>query len=990
MMDFNVPEPEWLDQPRRPLDFDGINRAALASLPSLLRRWLPDGRKEAGEYVARNPCRNDRRPGSFKINLDTGAWADFATDDRGGDVVSLLAYLEGLEQGEAARRLAGMVGLEAGGSKPVVLTVAGSSEAAAPVVGNSAALDEEPSVATEPAKRNDKTPIIPAPDDAPPMNFRHPKHGLPSRTWEYRDGEGRLYGYAARFDFVDADGVADKEILPVTFCALANGRRGWRSRGIPDPRPLYRLPELLARPEAWVIVCEGEKAADAAADLFPDCVTTSPMHGAKSPHLTDWSPLCGRQVFLSLDNDDAGRAFGDAIFGLLTRQDPDAFVGELELPSNYIVRDGQVIERGEPVPEKWDIADALTDGWTPELVEAERAAARASGAPGMFAQGYLTAAARAEYAADSEAAEAAAAARKAEAEENRKQGFQLGANGVYRWAEGAEGDGKWTWLCSMLEIDAATRSEHGEEWGRLLIVTDLDGRRHPWAMPMSMVAGDGTAYRERLFSLGLRMAAGKNAREALHRYLNETRPKARARCVGRIGWHGSAFILPDAAFGSPGNERTILQSASPFDHAFKVAGALDAWQKAIAAYAVGNSRLAFSIAAAFAAPLLAVTDSESGGFHFRGASSIGKSTALVVAGSVWGGGDRRYIRSWRATDNGLEAVALGHCDALLCLDELSQVDARTAGSVAYMLANGAGKSRAGRGGEARVPATWRTLFLSNGEIGISDKMMEDGRGRRATAGQQVRVVDIPADAGAGLGLFDALHGFASGDALARHLKDAAGKTYGVPARAFLQAIADRQQEAAGAAAGFVREFVTEHCPSGADGQVSRVAARFGLVAAAGELATGLGILPWPAGEAVRAAARCFGDWLTARGGTGATEIDEGIAAVRRFIEQHGESRFTPWGAEDDRPNEYKATVNRAGFRRYRDGAIEFYVFPEAWRTEVLVGFDFKAVNAALIERGILLADKDQRTTSRHSPPGVPAGSRFYHLSPLILGGGRDG
>ena len=93
------------------LDFDTINRAALASLPALLRRWLPDGRLKGREYTARNPTRADRRPGSFKVNVTTGKWVDFATGDKGGDVVSLAAYLSSTGQAEAARALADMLGL---------------------------------------------------------------------------------------------------------------------------------------------------------------------------------------------------------------------------------------------------------------------------------------------------------------------------------------------------------------------------------------------------------------------------------------------------------------------------------------------------------------------------------------------------------------------------------------------------------------------------------------------------------------------------------------------------------------------------------------------------------------------------------------------------------------------------------------------------------------------------------------------------------------
>ncbi len=93
------------------IDFEAINCAGLASLSALLRRWLPDGRLLGHEYTACNPTREDRQPGSFRINVNSGKWADFATGDKGGDVVSLAAYLSGTGQAEAARSLAEMLGV---------------------------------------------------------------------------------------------------------------------------------------------------------------------------------------------------------------------------------------------------------------------------------------------------------------------------------------------------------------------------------------------------------------------------------------------------------------------------------------------------------------------------------------------------------------------------------------------------------------------------------------------------------------------------------------------------------------------------------------------------------------------------------------------------------------------------------------------------------------------------------------------------------------
>jgi hypothetical protein len=95
-------------------DFDRVNQAALANFPAVLNRILPGGKAIGREYVAINPRRADRSPGSFKINRLSGRWCDFATGDKGGDVVSLLAFVAGVSQGEAAHLLAHMLGLDAG------------------------------------------------------------------------------------------------------------------------------------------------------------------------------------------------------------------------------------------------------------------------------------------------------------------------------------------------------------------------------------------------------------------------------------------------------------------------------------------------------------------------------------------------------------------------------------------------------------------------------------------------------------------------------------------------------------------------------------------------------------------------------------------------------------------------------------------------------------------------------------------------------------
>jgi putative DNA primase/helicase len=537
-------------------------------------------------------------------------------------------------------------------------------------------------------------------------------------------------------------------------------------------------------------------------------------------------------------------------------------------------------------------------------------------------------------------------------------------------------------VCSPLEIVALTRDTDGREWGRLLVIEDPDGKKHDWAMPMSLLAGDGTACREELLSLGLRIAPGPKTRGRLQLYISMTQPRARVRCVTRTGWHGSVYVLPTATYGVS-EEKVILQTATLGAHRIRISGTLAEWQREVAKFCVGNSRLAFAVSSAFAATLLYPADEESGGFHFRGASSIGKTTVLRAAGSVWGGGGANgYITTWRATSNGLEAVAARNCDGLLCLDELGQLPAREAGEVAYMLANGVGKSRAKRDGTAQASVTWRLLWLSTGEPSLADRMREVGQ--RARAGQETRLVDIPADAGGGLGIFEKLHEFCDGDRLARHLRDATGRLYGVPIQDFLIRAASDVDALADAVRAGRRRWIESNCPKGADGQVVRVAARFALVAAAGELATTMGLLPWPDGEAQRSATSCFRAWLGARGGIGAAEIAASIEQVRAFIEAHGTSRFGRCGEPDH------TVVNRVGFRRDDgEGKTDYLVLPESWRNELCAGYDARAVAHALLEKGHLAPDQnDDKLQSRHRLPGLGT-QRVYHLRSSILDGAGD-
>src|SRR5690606_19581451 len=95
-----------------------IADAALHQADILLADWLPDGTRKGKEYWPINPVRGDRQPGSFSISTTTGTWHDFASGDKGGDLVSLMAYLRGCRQMDAARMIAAQLGVAFGGDLP--------------------------------------------------------------------------------------------------------------------------------------------------------------------------------------------------------------------------------------------------------------------------------------------------------------------------------------------------------------------------------------------------------------------------------------------------------------------------------------------------------------------------------------------------------------------------------------------------------------------------------------------------------------------------------------------------------------------------------------------------------------------------------------------------------------------------------------------------------------------------------------------------------
>ena len=937
---------------KRP-SFAQVKSAALRNIDKVLAHWLPNGKRVDGgkEYTAPNPTRTDKRAGSLKISISKGTWSDFATGDKGGDLIDLVRYIDGGTDVEACNKLADLLGVTA------------DSAPAKPAPAKSKA-PEWIAIAPIPAEAMNKCPV------------KHRQHGAPSKVWIYSDDKDQPLMALYRFDLgPDEDGRPKKVFAPLTWCKRSDGETTqWRWQGLPEPRPLLRLNELALRADAPVVLCEGEKAADAAADLMPSHVATCWPNGSNSWHKADLTPLKGRNVLLWPDNDDSGAACMDAVAHKLREIGAGSvrFIAlEVFKRKPTMKNDRAAFAKGGQWDNGDDAADAAAKGWTTaHFAELERSGE-------LF--GSVEEPSAPEEPEPAPKAKAKPAPKRPAKPKNDLMpgGFRLTPEGVFY----AGDDGEARPVCSPLEILARTRDDKGHNWGLLVEFDDPDGAKKRWNIPARTMTGDfGKDVLGPLVDMGLRLAgsrSGRNARNDLQSYLGGFDSAQRARLVTRLGWHDNAFLLPEQQVGIHSEHLHFYEAGSQLPP-ISEAGTLEQWQEQIGALCVGNHRLAFVVGVAFAGPLLHMLGHESGGFHLYGDSSGGKTTHLQVAASIYGG--PRLVRSWRSTDNALESIAAAHSDGLLVLDEIGMCDPRIIGETVYMLGNGTGKARANDRGQAgRQVQEWRLLFLSTGEKTLAQHMAEANK--ELKAGMEVRMLAVPADASKGLGMFDALNGFDDAAALSDALKARVAKYYGTPLTAFLTALCEPDKRHAWSAIlrRTLEGFIAQSLPASASGQAHRAAARFGLAAAAGELATAMGITGWPDGTATTAARVCLNAWMNERGGAGNFEGDAILARLRQVIERFGESRFTRWESAAAKVDEHgPRTIDRLGFRKTMEHGLgdalhttnTYYVLPESWRSEIFRGMNINAVNKELLQRGVIEPGNDGKASTLVRLPGL--------------------
>lgn len=460
-------------------------------------------------------------------------------------------------------------------------------------------------------------------------------------------------------------------------------------------------------------------------------------------------------------------------------------------------------------------------------------------------------------------------------------GFALFEDGIYVMPDKVTAEPRY--VCSPLCVDAMFEDRHGHGCGRLVSVKSAKGHWHDIPVSNADLYRRSTDIVERLINHGLQLALDKNAKEHLLNLLHQWKPANQLQSVDRMGWvddRFNAFVMGPNQVGRA--DILSLTASTGIAVGLSSRGDLAGWKEHVGQKCRGNPLMVLATSLAFSGPLLAPLGLAGGGLHFRGASSSGKTTLLKLAASVWG--DHQLITQWRATSNGLEAIAATVNDMLLPLDEIAEIQACDLNNAIYMLANGTGKARMTKDATLSPQSRWKLALISSGEISVEEKLKEAGL--NAKAGHEVRLIDIEADSRS-YGVFDNLHGATDAAVFAGAMQKAVRSHHGAVGIKFVERLithnlmndADRllnviQEQA---------EQFAAKLPSARDGQISRVAQRFAVIGLAGALATKFGLTGWNKDEAMQAANQAFLDWYDRRYGARRDAVEAFVKVLQDFV-----------------------------------------------------------------------------------------------------------
>lgn len=522
-------------------------------------------------------------------------------------------------------------------------------------------------------------------------------------------------------------------------------------------------------------------------------------------------------------------------------------------------------------------------------------------------------------------------------------GFKISIKGIYCQQENNKGKLEYIQIAyTPLWLEAYEMDGQEKGWRTVIYWMNLKGTLQSDAFDSSILTSPPII--SELVKCGCKFVYG--CEKVILQYINQFQITKSYRRIEAMGWahmpeRENVFVLSNEIISHNEHEAICYrpEQDNMMEKILKAKGSFEVWMDMVVLLK-GNPLLIFCLSAAFAGPLLKLLNVENGFFHFFGRSSHGKTTALCVAGSVWGrisnSGGAMFIKTWAATSNALEGIAAAYNDILLILDELGQCDVFDFQKVAYDLASGQGKSRMKKDLNLATNKTWRIAGLSSGELSACEKM--ESKNKKSKAGQRLRIMDVPIDSG----IIRDPHSMKPAE-FSDYLKNTCSENYGWAGPAFVRSIIDREDstEVIEEIIEMYNDFKKDFLKPGLEPEQVRAMNRFALVATAGSLAVDLEIIPLSR-EEVRDAVYTVRDiWLNTT--TSLRDALRAVSDIRDYIDQNG-IRFEAIFDYDD--NYDHPRVNQAGYMGKHNGET-LYLFNDVAFREACKGVNPLLVCAEL-------------------------------------------
>jgi uncharacterized protein (DUF927 family) len=504
-----------------------------------------------------------------------------------------------------------------------------------------------------------------------------------------------------------------------------------------------------------------------------------------------------------------------------------------------------------------------------------------------------------------------------------------------------------------LFVRATTESLAGSDGGLILEFQSLKGQFHTYSIPRQRLHQEASKLAEDLSSMNYKIFAGKEKK--LLEYISRCQPTEERISCTQTGWtvaQDASLVFVFPTYATNPNYQFQPERYSPSTLTVRTAGTVPQWNDSIF---TTDPYPFFAILASLSAAVVKFSGLATGGFHFYGGSSSGKTTLLQIAASIWGSGadpsdaaNHPYINRWNTTLNALEGLAAGHNHLPLIMDELGSVDGRNYQRMIYDLSGGQGKSAMDASRNLRKPRTWQNIILSSGELSSQTKLEEAqiGKKQHAKAGALIRLIDVAVDQS----MFKDRHHVDK-------IKRLAYKYFGSLGPAFISNICSQFSEPA------IRDEIEKRIDESINRLSSgrnlnslqeRALKQFALCEATGILLCHFKLIPGLTRATVKKCIdKIVNDWLPSS--EALSDSERGVASLREYILKYRESRFRQLKADGLRSSDEKLLNQLSGYVQQTPAELHFHLFPEAF-SEACNG-ETKIVAKVLLAKNCLVTRK---------------------------------